>query len=853
MKILVVGGVAGGATAIARLRRLDENAEIILLERGKYVSFANCGLPYYIGGTIANRDSLFVSLPEDIQAKYSVEIRTENEVKSIDKFAKKVEIFDRKNNRSYTETYDKLLLSTGSGPFVPDVEGIDSSRVFTLWTIPDVDKITGFISENSPKKAVVVGGGFIGLEVAENLVDKGIEVTLVEMAQQVMPPLDSDMSRIVENHLRGKGVNLLLGKGFNGTRNNGRSVLLNTGETIDTDMVILAIGVRPNNELAKLAELKLNERGGIAVNQYMQTSDPDIYAVGDVIGVEDFVLGKETMIPLAGPANKQGRAVSANILGREPDTYKGTMGTSVAKVFDLTVAAVGANEKSLNASGKVYKQDYYVSLIHPMSHAGYYPGAGSMSIKLIYGTDGKVLGAQIVGYDGVDKRIDTIATTIHFHGSVKDLSELELAYAPPYNSAKDPVNFAGFTALNVLSGLSNPVLYREYAQEVSEKGNESKYTLLDVREEIELQSGSVSKALNIPLTQLRTRFSELDKSKHYLLFCAVGLRGYIAERILKQKGFTVSNLLGGYRTISELGENPREYNADLSQERLKSASGTKAEEKTKRISSEKNMNKGMVMDLNVCGLSCPGPIVQVSKKMETLANGDVLEVTATDPGFIRDIDSWCRNTGNTLLSKSESKGKFFASISKGCSGGSFEGGQTGPSNELIAAALNSGCNVPKQSMKEKTIIVFDGDLDKAIASFIIATGAAAMGNKVHMFFTFWGLSVLRKSGVKGIKKDFMSKMFGAMLPKNSKKLSLSKMNFMGAGSKMIRSVMKKKGVSSLEELIKEAQELGVEMTACQMSMDVMGITQEELIDGVNVGGVATMLHDSDQSNMNLFI
>lgn len=863
MKILVVGGVAGGATAIARLRRLDENAEIILLERGKYVSFANCGLPYYIGGTIANRDALFVSHPEDIEAKYSVEIRTENEVRSIDKFAKTVEIFDGKNNRAYTESYDKLLLSTGSSPFVPDVQGVDSSRVFSLWTIPDVDRISSFISENCPQKAVVVGAGFIGLEVAENLVDKGMEVTLVEMASQVMPPIDEDMSRIVENHMRRKGIRLLLGRGFQGTQNNGKTVLLDSGECLDTDMVILSIGVRPNNELAKKAELKLSERGGISVNEYMQTSDPDIYAVGDVISVEDFILGSETMIPLAGPANKQGRAVSANILGKESEAYTGSMGTSVAKVFDLTVAAVGANEKNLNKKGLVYKKDYLVSLIHPMSHAGYYPGAGAMSIKLIYAMDGKVLGAQIVGYDGVDKRIDTIATAIHFHGTVKDLSQLELAYAPPYNSAKDPVNFAGFTAMNALSGLTTPVLYRELA----ETAGKHPYTLLDIREDMEVQSGRVEGALHIPLTQLRERYKELDKFKHYLVFCAVGLRGYIAERILKQKGFTVSNLLGGYRTMSEFKDDPDVGQMDLGQERItgKSAANLQSSSGSDKGKEDSGvyLPRGMVMNLNVCGLSCPGPIVQVSKTMENLANGDVLDVTATDPGFIRDIDSWCKNTGNTLLSKSEEKGQFSASILKGCENIQGQEGDHGS----ISESFNCGC-APVSSIqtgncesysnngfnrKEKTMIVFDGDLDKAIASFIIATGAAAMGNKVHMFFTFWGLSILRKTGVRGVKKDFMSRMFGAMLPKNSRKLSLSKMNFMGAGPKMIRSVMKKKGVSSLEELIKEAQELGVEMTACQMSMDVMGITKEELIDGVNIGGVATMLNDSDQSNMNLFI
>lgn len=891
MKILVVGGVAGGATAIARLRRLDEDAQIILLERGKYVSFANCGLPYYVGGTIANRDALFVSLPEDIEAKYGIEIRTENEVKSIDKEKKTVTIYNHKNGSTYAESYDKLLLSTGSRPFVPPVQGVDGSKVFSLWTIPDVDKITHHIETTKPKKAVVVGGGFIGLEMAENLVDRGIEVTLVEMAPQVMPPVDEDMARIVENHMARKGVKLMLGKGFNGTENDGGTVLLNIGEKIDTDMVILSIGVRPNNELAKEAGLSISERGGVVVDAYMQTSDPHIYAVGDVISVEDYVLGGPTMIPLAGPANKQGRAVGANMLGKKKESYHGTMGTSVAKIFDLTVAAVGSNEKILARRGLVYKKDYFVSLVHPMSHAGYYPGAGAMTIKLIYAADGKVLGAQIVGYDGVDKRIDTIATTMHFRGTVDDLSQLELAYAPPYNSAKDPVNFAGFTAMNALGGLTSPVLYREYAETLGEDKKSGTYTLLDIREKVEVQSGKVAGSLHIPLTELRKRHTELDKTKHYLVFCAVGLRGYIAERILKQKGFRVSNLLGGYRTLAELGGLPPLQGADSGQDRLaKSApsspsassnatagaesASTLASESARVASGVTQTTDARVEVLNVCGMSCPGPIVQVSKAMGGLSDGDVLEVVATDPGFARDIESWCINTCNTLLGTSESKGQFQARIRKGnassnpgadavspcCGTAEVSGGRTisQGGNCCNGISTNSGADGNSSSVspavcKEKTMIVFDGDLDKAIASFIIATGAAAMGNKVHMFFTFWGLSILRKQGAEAGKKDFMSRMFGAMLPKSSRKLGLSKMNFMGMGPKMIRSVMKKKGVSSLEDLIKEAQELGVEMTACQMSMDVMGITKEELIDGVNIGGVATMLHDSDKSNMNLFI
>lgn len=837
MKIIVVGGVAGGATAIARLRRLDEHAQIILLERGKYVSFANCGLPYYIGGSISQRDALFVSTPESIEDKYGVDIRTEHEVLSIDKKEKTIKVLDKTSGKEYFEGYDKLLLSTGSRPFVPPVKGIDEDNVFTLWTIPDVDAIHEYIERKKPKKAVVVGGGFIGLEMAENLVERGIEVSLVEMANQVMPPLDKDMAKLVENHMVQKGVKLLLEEGFDGTINNGKTVVLKSGKHIETDLVLMSIGVRPNSELAEKAGLELNARKGIKVSDLQETSDPDIYAVGDATGVEDYVLGGETMIPLAGPANKQGRSVAANILGLKPEKYHGTMGTSVAKVFDLTVATVGASEKTLQRAGKKYKKDYMVALIHPMSHAGYYPGAAPLTIKLVFGMDRKILGAQIVGYDGVDKRIDTIATSIHFKGSVDDLSQLELAYAPPYSSAKDPVNFAGYVAINILDGLSDPLLYREL------KESPEKYQLLDIREELETVVGNLYNSIVIPLTQLRKRIGELDKDKTYVAYCAVGLRGYVAERILKQHGIKAYNLLGGYRSAMD-EESDLSYDSSMSTEQDR----FQREEVNSSTSFEGSPNlEHKVELLNVCGLSCPGPIVQVSQAMSDLNDGDILEVKASDPGFTRDIDSWCKNTGNLLLNRSESKGQFFAKIQKGNK--EFTQIKAGPKNSSTGTKDLAATN----TQKEKTMIIFDGDLDKAIASFIIATGAAAMGNKVHMFFTFWGLSILRKEKAPAVKKDFMSKLFAMMLPKGSKKLGLSKMNFLGAGSKMIRAIMKKKGVSSLEELIQQAIDMGVEITACQMSMDIMGITKEELIDGVEIGGVASMLNDNDNSNMNLFI
>ena len=808
-KIIVVGGVAGGATAVARLRRLNEEAQIILFEKGEYVSFANCGLPYYIGGVIKNRDSLFVSDIKSIESKYKIDIRNFSEVIKIDKENKNV-LVRQKDGKEYSESYDTLLLSTGSTPFVPNMEGKDNDNVFTLWNISDTDRIYNYIKENNPKKAVVAGGGFIGLEMAENLHERGIEVTLVEFANQVMPPLDKDMAKLVENHIEHKGLNLMLGVGVDKIIDNGKTVVLTDGRSVSTDMTLLSIGVRPNTGFVKESGIEVNQRGGVIVDEYMRTSDPNIYAIGDMIEVTNKVSNLKTMIPLAGPANKQGRAVAANILGLKEEKYEGSSGTSVAKVFDLTVANTGENEKSLQARGLVYNKDYAYALIHPVSHAGYYPGSTPLTLKLLFSLeDGKVFGGQIVGYDGVDKRIDTIASTIHFKGTIYDLTRLELSYAPPYSSAKDPVNMAGYMASDIIEKLTDVISYKDYVE------NKNDYVLIDVREKIENDNGRIEGSINIPLTIFRDEYSKLDKSKKYVIHCAVGIRGYIAERILKQDGYDARNLLGGYRTYQDMTYDKEKdvVEVHVDQDKLPS-------------------NSTNEIDLDVCGLSCPGPIVSVSKSMSDLNPGDVVSVKATDPGFIRDIESWCNNTGNILISKEDSKGVYKAVIKKG---------------EVLSIKPS------KDVVKEKTMIVFDGDLDKAIASFIIANGAVAMGNKVNMFFTFWGLSILRKSNPPTVKKDLISKMFGIMLPKGSNKLSLSKMNFGGMGSKMMRGVMKNKGISSLEELIIEAQESGVKMVACQMSMDVMGITKEELIDGVEIGGVATMLNDSDNSDMNLFI
>ena len=819
-KIIVVGGVAGGATALSRLRRLNENNEIVLIEKGEYVSFANCGLPYYIGGVIQSRDELFVSDISSIEGKYGVKIKNFSEVIKVDTTNKRVLIKNLKTNEEYYEDYDKLLLSTGSYPFVPNMKGIDSKNVFTLWNIPDTDKIHNFIKENSVKNVVVAGAGFIGLEMAENLKELGINVTVVEFANQILAPLDKDMAKIVENHLYHKNINLKLNTGVKEILNDGRSVLLTDDTIIDTDMILLSIGVRPNTAFLKDSGIKLNERGGVIVDKYMSTNVEDVYAVGDMIEITNKINNKQTMIPLAGIANKQGRAVAANILGMKSEEFDGAIGTSIVQVFDLTVAATGENEKSLNNQGLKLWKDYGISLIHPLAHAGYYPDALPMTLKLIFDLNNKkVLGAQIIGYDGVDKRIDVIATSIHFNATIYDLTKLELAYAPPFSSAKDPVNMAGYYACDIFEKLSEPITYNEYLD------NKDKYELLDIREDVEISAGKIENSIHIALPKLREKYTELDINKEYVVYCAVGLRGYIAERILKQKRFKVKNLLGGYRTFVE--------NTTINKFNSENTEQNKIGNLNSDVNSDSNIE---TIELNVCGLSCPGPIVSVSKKINELKDGDMLKIKATDPGFARDIESFCNNTGNTLISKSENKGIWNVEIVKG--------------SKNIESNLNICNNV---NNKEKTMIVFDGDLDKALASFIIANGSVAMGNKVNMFFTFWGLNILRKNQKVNVKKSFIEKMFEIMMPRGASKLKLSKMNYFGAGTIMMKKVMKKKGISSLEELIEEAIKSGVRIVACQMSMDVMGITKEELIDGVEIGGVATMLDDNDRSNMNLFI
>jgi len=536
-KVLIVGGGASGASAAARLRRLDEDAEIVLFERSEYISVASCGLPYYVGGVIKNRDRLLIQTPERFKARFNVDVRVKTEILNINRDEKKVEAVDLTTQKKYFENYDKLILSPGCKPVRPPIPGIDSDRIFTVRSITDADSIDAFIEKHRPKRAVVVGAGYIGLEMAENLRQRGLLVAIVEAVDQVMPTMDKEMASLLHQHLHEQSIALWLNDAVSSFRQTDSKlrVSLKSGMELACDFAILSIGVKPEVKLARQANLAIGNCGGIKVNEYLQTSDPDIYAAGDAVEVKDFILGSSTLIPLAGPANKQGRIVADNLCGRGVK-YKGTQGTAILKVFDLTAAMTGVSEKTLKKTNINYEKLY----IHPANHAAYYPGASQMHVKLLFGKpEGKVLGVQIIGRGGVDKRIDVFATAIRAGMTVFDLQELELAYAPPYGSGKDAVNMAGFAAGNILDGIFNVEHYDKLGQ------NDF---IVDVRRPSEIARGAIPGALNIPVDEIRQRLNELPKDKIINLSCAVGIRSYIASRILQQKGFNAKSLSGGYST-----------------------------------------------------------------------------------------------------------------------------------------------------------------------------------------------------------------------------------------------------------------------------------------------------------------
>jgi NADPH-dependent 2,4-dienoyl-CoA reductase/sulfur reductase-like enzyme/peroxiredoxin family protein/TusA-related sulfurtransferase/rhodanese-related sulfurtransferase len=825
MKLVIIGGVAGGASAACRARRLDDTAEIILIERGPDVSFANCGLPYHIGGTIQTREALLVAQPEQLQGWYQLDVRTRTEAVSIDSEAKKVHLRNLATGEEYDETYDSLILSPGAAPVQPPIPGAESDRVLTLRNLVDMDAIIK--KAGGAETAVVIGGGYIGLEMAENLRERGLHVVLVELAKQVMGPVDHEMAHLLHEELRKHGIDLRLGTSVDSfsEKNDALKVSLSTGEIVEAQLAIMAIGVKPETTLATSAGVELGAIGGIKVDERMRTNVADVYAVGDAIEVPDYLSGNPSLVPLAGPANRQGRIAADTIYGRE-SAYQRTLGTAICKVFNLAVGMTGMSEKVAARQGIAVDKVY----IHPNNHAGYYPGATPLHFKLIFSPeDGKVLGAQAVGMDGVDKRIDVIATAIRAGMTVYDLEHLELTYAPPFGSAKDPVNYAGFVASNVLRGDCPHV----HAEDVVELAPNQAF--LDIRRDFEVLLGTLPDAIHIPLDELRDRLGELDKEKEYVAYCKVGLRGYLAVKILQQHGYKAVNLDGGTCTYAmATGTNL----APIASTEACGSSCTCAEEET---TMPKNSCCGgdcaaptIVETIDACGLQCPGPIMKLKAAVDGLKEGEAVSISASDPGFEADAPAWCQATGNTMVSFENEGTVYRAVVAKG-----------GAEVPVV-----SGTAAPAKKM---TNVVFSNDLDRAMASLIIANGAASAGVDVTLFFTFWGLSLLRRPDAPPVQKNVVEKMFGMMLPKGTNGLKLSKMHMGGMGTMMMKQVMKQKNVTPLADLFKAAMENGVKLVACTMTMDIMGLKKEELLDGIELGGVAAYVNELGKGGAGLFI
>ena len=799
MRIIIIGGGATGCSTAARLRRLDNESKIIIVEKTNEISIANCGLPYYCSDVINDRDTMVVSSPKKMTEMFGIDIRLNTEVVKINRTEKTIELKDGE-----TMSYDKLVLALGASPFVPKMEGVENNpKIFTIRTLNDADRIKAHIKETQGKNAVVIGGGFIGIEMAENFAHIGLNTKIVELSNQILAPIDSDIAAFAQNITRDNNVEIILSDGVNKFSTD--TIELSSGRTLNYDIAIMAIGVRPSIELAK--DCGLDTDRGLKVNEYMQTSDEDIYAGGDSVEVKMFGLDKYALIPLAGPANRQGRIIADNIVGIK-STYKNSQGSAVVKVFDLTIANTGLNEKQLKSFG----MQYWKTIVNRGNHAGYYPNSTQIILKVLFNNDGKILGAQAVGQEGVEKRLDVISSIMRNNGTIQDMVDSELCYAPPYSAVKDPINIAGMSAENILKGLVKPAFYEDIEDDVY---------LIDVRTEAEYNLKTINNAINIPVSKIKARLNEIPKDKKVIVFCASGYRSYVASRILAENGFNnVYNFMGGIKMYNEIVKNKKKILAD-----------------TVFIPANIAVKSDNILSIDTCGMQCPGPIMKVSETLNAMEDDSILEVISTDLGFRSDIQAWCETTKNTLLNLDKTGTIIKAIIQKG------QGETQRENNIQIIETKNNG----------QTIVVFSNDFDKAIAAFIIANGAKASGKDVTMFFTFWGLNILRKSNAPKVKKSLMDKLFGIMMPKGAENLTLSKMNMGGIGSIMMKQIMKNKNISTLKELIDAAQKSGIKFIACNMSMDVMGIKPEELIDGVEIGGVAKYITETNSANSNLFI
>lgn len=796
--ILVIGGVAGGASAAARARRHSETAQIILIERGPDVSFANCGLPYHIGGEIADRDRLAVQTPQSLKAMLNLDVRANTEATAIDAKAKTVSVTNLLDGASSEIAYDHLILAPGACPVVPPLDGIDDEAIMTLRNLGDMDRIKKASAD--AKSVLVIGAGFIGLEMAEQLRHIGKDVAVVELQNQVLPQIDPELVEPIANELRDNGVRLELGDGLAGfSRQNGKiTATLASGKSLDADLVILSIGVKPDTKLAVDAGLEVGPRGHIVVNQFQQTSDASIYAAGDACETVDPILGTQTAIPLGGPANRQGRTAADHIFqGDKALAYPGSIGTAIVRVFNQAVGSTGYNEKRLKDAGV----DYGSVIINAQQIAEYFPGARYLTLKVLWDkSDGRLLGGAAVGPDGVDKRLDILATAIRGKLTIDDLCHLELSYAPPYGSAKDPVNIAGFAACNLRDGLLH----------AGERTDDRQ--LIDVRPRELAELRPLTDAKNIPLTELRARLDEIDRNKPVTTICAYGKMSYFASRILRLNGFDAAGMIGGLTTSPN----------------TTSSKPTKA-----MISPEPTKTR----TLDCTGLSCPGPIMKVNNAASELEAGQSLTITASDPGFAKDLPAFCEANGYEFLGAEKANGVVTGTLRAPLEGKSKS---TQPSTQVVS--------------NDATLVVFSQEMDKVLASLVIANGALAMGGKATLFFTFWGLNALRKHDAPQVEgKTFMDKMFATMMPQGADRLPLSNMHFAGMGAKMMKDRMASKALPNVAGLLKDALSGGARLVACSMSMDAMGIREEELIDGVEIGGVAEFLGASAKSGTNLFI
>lgn len=827
MKLVIVGGVAAGASVAARARRLDEFAEIVVFEKSHHVSFANCGLPYHIGEVIAERSRLLLQTPQSLRDSLNIDVRIATEVLELNRENKTVSVRNLDTGDEYVETYDKLVLAMGAHAVRPPLPGLDSENIHVLRRIGDMDVIKAKLDAGLAEiksgirkdyRTVVVGAGYIGLEMAENLRHRGASVSVVERADQILPPLDKEMSVSVENHLRVRGIELHLSTGvaaFAPRADGSLKVELTNNKFLEADLVIMAVGVKPRTALAVSAGIELGARGGIKVDSHMRTSDPDVYAAGDIVETPHTVLPGDYLAPLAGPANRQARVAAENICGRNTE-YKSTQGTSIVKVFEMVAGGTGATERQL----KELEVPYRAVHVHPNGHAGYYPGTSMLHLKVLFDpTTGQLLGGQAAGYDGVDKRLDVLAAAIRAKLTVFDLEEFELAYAPPFGSAKDPVNMAGFVGANTIHG----DLKLWYAQDYP--NNTDGARIIDVRTPEEYAIWHLPGAENVPLATMRSVVETWDKSIPIRLYCAVGFRSYLANRILVQRGFAdVATLSGGSTTFKFWHEVAGE---DVPAPIVNYAEAESLETKVQSAS-------GVVVDLDCTGLACPGPIMRLTKTISEMNQGDEVIVTVSDAGFGNDAPAWAKKNGHQLLEITPAGSGFKARIRKGGIG---------------QLAVKS--STPTQT--KNSFVVFSDDLDKQIAAFIIANGAIAMGEEVSLFFTFWGLNSLRRSQPPKRKRKAIDKMFAKMMPAGAEDLKLSQMHMFGAGTGMIKSIMKKEGVPSLPELMKTAIDGGARIVACTMTMDLLGISESDLIDGVEFGGVATFLGDAAESQTTLFI